>query len=34
MIQGDEAVVEYLENKKRRYFKISLLWKKSERVPM
>ena len=33
-IEGDDAVVVYIENKKRKYIKITMLWKKMQHLPM
>tara|TARA_B100000768_G_scaffold170186_1_gene176362 strand:- start:352 stop:873 length:522 start_codon:yes stop_codon:yes gene_type:complete len=33
-IEGDVAVIVYLENTKRKYVKITMLWKKMQHLPM
>ena len=33
-IEGDDAVIVYIENKKRKYIKITMLWKKMQHLPM
>ena len=33
-IEGDDAVVVYIENKKRKDIKITMLWKKMQHLPM